>query len=346
MASSFETLIPGFKSRTLSTGYTHFRIHYTADPRKDAAWARKKSMSYGGPDAPKWRREFELDYYAVEGQRVYPMLSQVHVEPKDLTKGDWSFYRGIDYGLRHPTVCLWCAVNARGDRHIYREFYSWEKTIAYNCEEIRRMSLEPIWQTWIDPATRQRIPISQTNCAPTSIASEFEKGLGCSIQYADNSAAGYETCKQFLLATLSWKANREGVDSDSYLAREYFTGYGVSSSEFIGMMNSPRLTFDPNCPNVFREMQSLRFKDITGDPSKSAAPEMVMDFEDDGPDVCRYLVQSKLIYGVRALQCEPGSPLWEARQRYERQKAKAGRRKAGRPLGIRRSTSRVLARRM
>jgi hypothetical protein len=332
MATAFQQLIPGLQSRTLSTGYTHLRIHYTADPRKDAAWARKKAMSYGGFDAPKWRREFELDYYAVEGQRVYPMLSSVHVEPKDLTNGDWSFFRGIDYGLRHPTVCLWVAVNARGDRHFYREYYAWEKPIGYNCEEIKRLSVERVQETWIDPATRQRIPISQTNCAPTSIASEFEKGLGCSVRYADNSMAGYDTVKNALLATLSWKANREGVDPDSYLAREYFTGYGVSASEFTGMMNHARITFDPGCPNAFRELQNLRFKTISGDPSQKAAPEMVVDFEDDGPDVVRYLIQSKLKYTSRAWYAEPGSPLDEARKRYEQRKAKENHRRIRRPL--------------
>jgi hypothetical protein len=336
LATAFTSVISGFNSRTLSTGYTHFRIHYTADPRKDADWAKKKAMSYGGMDSPKWRREFELDYYAVEGQRVYPMLSGVHIEPKNISTTDWTVYRIIDYGLRHPTVCLWVAVNVRGDRHVFREYYAWEKTIAYNCEEIRRRSLEPVQATWIDPATRQRIPISQTNCAPSSIAAEFNKGLGCAVRFADNSAAGYESCKQSLLATLSWKANREGVDPDSYLAREYFTGYGVSASEFVGMMNNPRLTFDPACSVVFREMQGLRFKAITGDASQKAAPEMVVDFEDDGPDCVRYAVQSGLVHSSRGWTAEPGSPLDQARKRYERQRAKETRRKAGRPLQPRR----------
>jgi hypothetical protein len=331
MATAFQMVIPGMKSRVLSTGYQHLRIHYTADPRKDAAWARKKSMSYGGFDAPKWRREFELDYYAVEGQRVYPMLSSVHVEPKDVLSG-YSIFRIIDYGLRHPTVCLWVAVNSRGDRHVFREFYSWEKTISFNSEEIVRRSTERVSETWIDPATRQRIPLSQTNCAPTSLSSEFEKGLGCAVRYADNSFAGYESVKNALLATLAWKANREGVEQDSYLAKEYFSGYGVSASEFTGMMNGVRLTFDPQCPNVFREMQNLRFKALTGDASTKAAPEDVMDFEDDGPDCVRYSIQSKLLFNGRGWYAEPGSPLYEAKQRYEQRKSKEVRRKSGRPL--------------
>lgn len=319
MPSDWKEIMTGLKERDLSTGYCHLRIHYTADPRKDAAWARKKSLSYGGMDNPKWRREFELDYSAVEGQRVYPMLSETHLIHLMLDyrmTQEYSVHRIIDYGLRHPTVCLWVSVNAAGDIHIFREYYAVEKTIEYNCQEILRRTQEPIVSTWIDPATRQRIPLSQTNFAPTSIYDEFVKGLRCPIRFADNSESGYDKVRRALLSTLARQAHAEAVSGESYFARNYFDSFGIQPSEFLAMAEHPALTISPACPRVFRELKNLRFAELTGSPSDKAAPEQIMDFEDDGPDCVRYAVQSKLKFEV-AEYVEVGSPLWEARQIYE-----------------------------
>jgi len=306
MPTELKEVIPYVYERRLSTDFCHIRVHYHADPEKDAVWAKRKSAYYGGMDTPKWRREYEIDYSAVQGQPVYPMLSKAHVKCRDVT--GWSIYRVIDHGIRHPTVCLWVAVSKSGDRHVLREYFMTDKTVEFNCQEINRRSAEPTAGSYIDPSTRQRIPLSNRDRAPVSILSLY-KDAGIDCMLADNSRAGYDTVRDGLLSVLARSVITHG-EADSYMAKEYFPE--MSSDELLVMSSKPSLTFDHSCPRTFKEMTNLRFKEISGDPTTHAKPEDVMDFEDDGPDCVRYAMQSPLRWRQTV---EKGSYIYELRQR-------------------------------
>lgn len=302
----------GLQERRLDTNFCHVRLHYSADPEKDDIWARKHSVRYGGMNSPKWRREMEIDYTAVRGQPVYPMLCQTHIKHKLFDK-KWAFYRVLDHGIRHPTVCLWVAVNQAGDVHVYREYYMTNKTIPFNCHEILRRSAENVIDTYIDPSTKQRIPLGSKDKAPVSILSIYNDSFGFSCCLADNSRVGYDTVRDSLLSTLARDALRSGTIEEGF-AKEYFGEFCLSDTEFMSMAQKPSLTFEPSkTVRVFKEMRNLRFKEITGDPTEKAAPEEIMDFEDDGPDCVRYAVQSGLDFRI----CRPqkGSYLEEIRNR-------------------------------
>lgn len=304
--ADFTETIPYVKERRLATGFCHVRVHYLADPDKDRSWALRRSTYYGGMDTPKWRREYEIDYDAVQGQAVYPMLSNQHIKSRDLVGR--TFYRVIDHGIRHPTVCLWVAVNTSGDRHVFREYYMTDKTVDFNCREIERRTSEPISDSYIDPATRQRVPLSQRDKAPVSVLSLYrDSGIHCLL--ADNSRAGYDSVRDGLLSALAREVVTTG-SADSYMAKEYFPE--MSNDELLAMAARPSLTFEPSCPKVFKEMKNLRFKDVSGDPASHAQPEQIIDFEDDGPDCVRYAMQSPLCWR-QAL--EKGSYLYEINER-------------------------------
>lgn len=317
MATDWEETCVGVQERTLDTGFHHIRVHYSADPEKNDDWRRWKSAQYGGVDDPRWRREFEIDYNATQGQPVYPMLSAAHIAERLIS--DWAVYRVIDHGIRHPTVCLWIAVNKSGDRHVFREYYSTGKTIEFNCQEISRRSDETVIATYIDPATKQRIPMGGKDNKPVSVVSQYNRALESACRFADNSAAGYDAVRAGLLAQLARKALREGeLNQDDFLAKEYFQKFLISDAELLAMSNRPSLTIASSCPRVFRELRNLRFKEITGDETTKAPPEEIMDFEDDGPDCVRYGMQSKLTWKKRQV-VQKGSILWQIQQKRLRQ---------------------------
>ena len=326
MATDWSECGVGMQERMLDTNFRHIRIHYSTDPAKDAMWAKKHSIRYGGMQSPKWRREMEIDYSAVEGQMVYPMLSPDHIQ--HYAPGEsWTVFRVIDHGIRHPAVCLWFGVNRHGDRHIYREYYQTGKTVTFNCEQVLRLTPDDEYaiKTLIDPSTRQRVPLSNKDKAPVSILSLYNQSLGLSCMLADNSRAGYDTVRDGLLSVLARNVMRKGeVDYETSFAKEYFRETGLSSSELIVMAQKPALTFEPDVRRVFREMRNMRFKEITGDLTQKAAPEEIMDFEDDGPDCVRYAMQTKLLYTYpsRGKKAEVGSHLYELEQKRIRRNPK------------------------
>ena len=313
MATDWQETMCGVSERKLDTRYHHIRIHYTADPEKDEQWVRRHSARYGGVDSPKWRREMEIDYTAVRGQPVYPMLCDAH--KRILPLSGQTIFRVVDHGIRHPMVCLWVAVNKTGDRHIFREYYRSGATIPVNCAEVLRRSNERVRDTFIDPATRQRIPLGAKDNQPVSVVSIYNKSLGLPCRFADNSSVGYDTVRNGLISTLARNALRDGVvDPDSEFCKTYFSEYALTTWELEQLAAKPALTFDPGCFRAFKEMRNLRFKDISGDPTMKARPEAVIDFEDDGPDCVRYAMQSKLNYSTIGSVAK-GSPYWEIQQK-------------------------------
>ena len=313
MATDWTEISTGIRERRLDTGYCHVRVHYVADPEKNADWVRRHSLQYGGVQSPKWRREMEIDYTAIEGQAVYPMLCSDHLQIKSLD--GMAVYRIIDHGIRHPMVCLWVAVSPAGDRHIFREYYRTGATIPVNCSEVLRRSTEFVMETYIDPATRQRIPLSMKDKAPVSILSLYNQCLGISVRLADNSFAGYDTVRNGLLSVLARKVINEGlVDSESDFFKTYFANYKLTDYELAQLASKPALTFSPDCVRAFQEMRNLRFRDVQGDITQKAQPEDVVDFEDDGPDCVRYAMQSKLSWST-VVHPQKGSPFWEIQQK-------------------------------
>src|SRR3990167_6562673 len=71
---------------------------------------------------------------------------------------DWQLVRGLDWGIAHPTGCLWVWVNI-SERKVYieKEFMRSGLVIQESCEVIRQMTKgkEVIWNV-IDPSTAKR----------------------------------------------------------------------------------------------------------------------------------------------------------------------------------------------
>lgn len=278
----------GLKERRLDTGFYHIRVGFSALPLKDDEWAYKAALEYHGFDNPIWMREQGINYKALRGQRIWPMLSKEHNARVDIS--DWTLFRVIDQGIRHPTVCLWVAVNAQGDRHIYREYYATNRTIALNCRAI--LSLTPenekIMVNYIDPSTRKR----NEQTLKTLIQVYEENDLYC--YPADNSFAGYDAVANAAEATLARRALRSGQ------MPKYLTDLHLSQEQLLILAAKPALTFDLRfASRSFEECCNLRWQETKGDETQKAPKEKPIDREDDGPDCVRYAIQSPLHYRAR-----------------------------------------------
>jgi hypothetical protein len=279
--SKFENLMEGLTARRLANDFAHLRIHYTADPLKRGDWAARQSVLYGGLESPTWRREMEIDYNAFSGQRIWPSLCNFHDAQYDMK--NWTVYRVIDQGIRHPTVSLWIGVNAKKDRHVFREYYSTGMSIAENCRKILRIdSGENIAGSFIDPATRKRNEIDLTSIAQVYA----ENGISCS--FADNSFAGYDTVSQMLLSTLV----RKSLDG---MKIPFIDNLKPTKEQLYMLAEKPALTFDLRfTPKCWTEMCGLRWRQSKVDPTQKSQAETAVDVFDDGPDCVRYGCQSYL----------------------------------------------------
>lgn len=315
-----DNVSSGVKTGELSSGFFHRFIHYSDDPERDDAWVARESPKYGGINSAKWRREQEGDWDVYGGERVWPMLSrQFHVRHITINE-DWAVYRSIDHGIRHPTCCLWVGVNRNGDRHFFREYYCSDKTIALNCKEILRLSSEAVIDTVIDPSTLQRINYETTD--PTAVKKGLtprieiyeEAGIPCSL--ADNSSAGYDKVTDGLLSMLARDALSRGV------MPAYLREMNISLEGLEMLAAKPSISFDLHTERCFREVENLRWKEVTGDETQKAEPQTTVDVADEGPDCVRYAMQSDLFWRTPRRVFEKGSYREQLRKRKSERKYK------------------------
>lgn len=281
MIATEKTWMPTHQGKMLSTGFFHRFIHYSDDPDKNEAWVAKECVRYGGTSSVRWLREQEGNWDVYGGQRLWPTLCDIHL--RDIDVSDWTKFRVLDHGLLHPTVCLWVAVNEKGDRHVYREFYSTDCSIAMNCQRILSITTEKIAANYIDPSTAKRNP----ETLRTEISVYEANGLFCNR--ADNSRAGYDSVATGILSTLARHALETG-----YI--EKFGPIKPDRNSLVSLSNKPALTFSRGVKRCFNECVNLRWRKSTGDVTQNAPKEKPVDKNDDGADCVRYAMASCLYY--------------------------------------------------
>jgi len=289
--------------RRLATGFVVVPIHWRDDPDHDEAWADERSMLYGGRHTVAWQREMEIELVR-GGSPVWPMLDrEVHVWRKpyrELLTDDWTLYRGLDPGTRHPTCCAWMAIHRgrgrheAGDRYFYRQYYATDLPAAVNAWNILQATPadESIAATVADPAAWQR---SKTDArTPAEIYAEN----GLPLVRADNSRTGYDWLTQAFMAALArwsiWNGYRVHPKLPASLTR----------SALERLAAHPAVWFHPECADgsqsLFEQCANLRWKDVGG---QVPGPERIEDRDKDGPDVVRYLCQTpSVVWQRRARQ--------------------------------------------
>lgn len=90
--------------RNTENGFVIASLHFTADPQKRSeAWAKEAAA---GMTEAQFAREYNLDYTAVQGAKVFPELTQrkssIVIDAPFPSFKDCRCYAGLDYGTRNP----------------------------------------------------------------------------------------------------------------------------------------------------------------------------------------------------------------------------------------------------
>jgi len=98
------------------------RIHYSADPEKDAAWVARTRPTYKSDDL--WRQEQEINAHAFSGQLLFPEFQRQYtvIKPHPIPP-EVTFYMGIDPHPRRPHAFLWMYVDKFGNHVYIRDFW-------------------------------------------------------------------------------------------------------------------------------------------------------------------------------------------------------------------------------
>lgn len=200
---------------------------FISSPNKDGRnWftgfyeAAKAKMDAGDPDwtahyftiydNPTYSREdieklkdantedrWQLEYMAVESAYaglIYSEFNYVnHVKQMDTQGGNWVLVRGLDWGISHPTACLFIYVNPL-TRQIYvaDEFMRSDMVIEESAHLVRQMTGDrKVEWSVIDPSTAKRN--SQTGRRDMD---EFIRH-GVGVVPGDNRDRGYDITKMF-----------------------------------------------------------------------------------------------------------------------------------------------------
>ena len=279
--------------RMLKTGFVVQDIDWRVHPDHTEAWADRESVKYGGRQSVYWRQNYERELIR-GGLPVWPMLSRdYHVRTiprKELESAEWAIYRALDHGIRHPTCCAWFAVNHRGDRYFFRQYYQTDMTIGYNCKAIVDRTNEDVVATVADPSIWKRDPTT------LQLLSEVYANNGLPLVAADNSRAGYERLTAGFIASIAHYALAQG---DPGILGAAVNAPTLTMGDVERLADSPAIWFHPDCAHgtrsLFEECVNFRWKEVAGDPEHRAAPEEFEDKDDEGPDVVRYGCQTAAV---------------------------------------------------
>jgi hypothetical protein len=113
--------VKGLAIRTTKLGFRILRLHYSCDPDKDPDTPAGKKWydeARKGMSDARWRQEYEIDYGALGGQRVFPDFEEtLHVvEPRfPIDSGAMTVWLSCDPHPRTAHAFLWAALGKDGD---------------------------------------------------------------------------------------------------------------------------------------------------------------------------------------------------------------------------------------
>lgn len=287
--------------KILSTGFVvqpvDWRDEYQENKGEGEAWADNEAAPYGGRSASWWRQNMEMELIK-SGEPRYPMISSsIHIRTipyQELLTPEWCCYRSFDYGitLRSPSCCAWLAVNRRGDKYFYRQYYRRDADVLTIAKEIHDDT--PIEERIIgsvgDPSIWRRLPTSMTLLADVFAQSGFP------MMPADNTAPGYESVAAGFMSAVA----RFGMASGNLdIVRKMLNTPELARGTIENLADRPAIWFSPECAqgelSLFQQCVNLRYRSQRGDVRERAPTVKVADIDDEGPDVVRYAVHTPVV---------------------------------------------------
>jgi len=267
------------------SGFLAVRLHYSDDP---ATWTPDRVAAVRAAiPGWRWRKEYEIDFAARGGQKVYDAFDPlVHVRPDPVDLAECFRYKVIDHGRRNPTACLWFAEYRGHDRdtvYFYREYYRPDATIAEHSREILKLETKrETRMTLIDPATHRRLDNSNS-----TIADEYAAAGITTIPADNHLAAGIEAVTAALVAALArWSIDHQTLHP--HLAQT-----AIPASELDALAKKRALYFHPALVNAIRELTHLAWDDHADDNPDQPLCEKITHVDDHAADCVRYALLRK-----------------------------------------------------
>jgi hypothetical protein len=133
--------IKGLTARKTRAGIPIVRVHYTADPERDATWVQQERRKYSSQAA--WDREQEIIHDAGGGELVFAEILNrytnkiIVTDPNFEVPPYWKRIAGFDHGKTNPTAALVAAVDCDGTIYCLSEYYQPGLTPYQHMENLR-----------------------------------------------------------------------------------------------------------------------------------------------------------------------------------------------------------------
>ena len=250
----------GVMKKNTPSGFCVVRLHYTADPLK-ATPEWKEEAKKGFKHEDRWNKEYEIDFTALGGTKVYPGLEEkekeIFIAPFEIPE-HWRKYVGLDPGVRNPTSCHFYAVDEQGNVYAYWELY--EKEIHYkdlakilkehpDFEKVKR-------NIFVDPIVATKV--HHTNFGIKSFRELLEQEDIFTISGNRDRFAGAEKIREYL--------------------------------------NDGKLFIFRTCPKLWWELGNVRYEEWTGERAYMKNPrEEIVPRDDHAWSDLRYVLMSNPI---------------------------------------------------
>lgn len=267
-------------------GFNHFHDLFNMGQGDDEMYKSWRFTSYDNPYIPKeeldqakleltddaFAQEYMADFRKHTGLIYKDFDRELHVIEPFYVPEDWQVFRGIDFGSRNPTACVWGAVDNDNNVFITHEHYSSGETIDYHAGQINAAPLSG--------------RVSSTYGDPSGVQWMKEFGLrGVHITPAN---------KQTGTSSLNWVGY--GIEKVSELLKPRL-GHTVVipklDTEDKVKVNAPSLFVFSTCTNLVTEFETYRWKEkATTQAQDLNEPETPEKANDHLLDALRYLVVS------------------------------------------------------
>lgn len=201
----------------------------------------------------------EGDWDTFAGQYFSAFSRAIHVvEPFDIPK-DWKKYRAMDEGYNDPFVCLWIALDKRGNAYVYRELIKSKLITSDQVNEVRLRS-----------------PITEEILYSVADTSFWNKAKTENITPADIFARNNIPLRQ---------AKKERVNGWKRL-REWIHVYDEMDGATGTLYKSAKLKIFNTCRGVIEALPSMIYDDVK-------VEDVAEHPLDHAPDALRYWCMSQ-----------------------------------------------------
>jgi hypothetical protein len=260
-----------------------------------------------------WDQEMEIQYDAMQGQRVYPEFSELlHVVPHCTLPYKMCRYMAIDPHPRTPHAFLWVGVDAYSDMYVYRELWpsvacgrseSLRDNERENSYTIREYAETVAWSEgnsleWRNAETDDEYAIYRQSKGPGT------HGEDILIRYMDQAGKGF-------------RASADGAPEEFYSTR--YSRFGIACADPYKSHASgedairnllvvrkhdrfgtwPRLHISNRCPETILEFQRYRYKTMRRPNDERELHQEGIESRCHMLDLLRYIAVSKPYWSER-----------------------------------------------